>query len=138
MGKKTHYRKNVFEHFWREINNFIMDCTIIKKPPSQTLLDYSVLSSELSGIIIVCTPFLLGGGLSLLLSFQKGGLDRISVFRGGLPLNFSRVFFFLIGINPMQGWTASTRHGVTRKKSTTKLQDTKNLFRKNLQLNDVC
>ena len=62
-----------------------MDCTIMKKPPSQTILDYSILSlavsPELCGIIIVCTPFLLGGGLRLLLSFQKGGLDWISVFR---------------------------------------------------------
>ena len=27
-------------------------------------------------------------------------------------------FFFLIGIHPMQGWTATTRHGVTIKKRT--------------------
>ena len=26
-------------------------------------------------------------------------------------------FFFLIGIHPMQGWTATTRHGVTRKEA---------------------
>ena len=54
------------------------------KPPSQTILDYSILSltvsRELYGIIMVCTPFLPGGGLSLLLNFQKGGLDRISIF----------------------------------------------------------
>ena len=42
-----------------------------------------------SNKFIVCTPFLLmgGGGLNLLSNFQKGGgrgLDRISVFRGGL------------------------------------------------------
>ena len=30
-------------------------------------------------------------------------------------------FFFLIGIHSMQGWPATTRHGVTRKKSTTKI-----------------
>ena len=68
-----------------------MDCTIMKKPPSQTLLDYSILSlavsPELYGIIIVHTPFLLGGGLSLLLNFQKGGLDRISVFRGRVTVD---------------------------------------------------
>ena len=67
-----------------------MDCTIMKKPPSQTLLDYSILSlavsPELYGIIIVHTPFLLRGGLSLLLNFQKGGLDRISVFRDEMKL----------------------------------------------------
>ena len=33
--------------------------------------------------------FLLGrrGGLSLLLNFQKGGLDRISVFRGRITVD---------------------------------------------------
>ena len=52
-------------------------------------------------------------------------------FRGGCRTFF---FFFLIGIHSMQGWTATTRHGVTRKK---RLQGTENLFRKNLQLKDV-
>ena len=35
--------------------------------------------------------------------------------------------FFLIGIHSMQGWTATTRPGVTRKRST-----------KRLPLKDVC
>ena len=60
----------------------------MRKPSSQTLLDYSILllavSPELYGIIIVCTPLSAGGVLRLLLNFQKGGLDRISVFRGGV------------------------------------------------------
>ena len=30
----------------------------------------------------------------------------------------------------MQGWTATTRHGVTRKEAQNRLQDTENLFRK--------
>ena len=47
-------------------------------------------------------------------------------------------FFFLIGIHPMQGWTATMRHGVTRKEAQKRLQGTENLFRKNLQLQDVC
>ena len=47
-------------------------------------------------------------------------------------------FFFLIGIHSMQGWTATTRHRVTRKKAQKRLQDTEDLFRKNLQLKDVC
>ena len=35
----------------------------------------------------------------------------------------------------MQGWTATTRHGVTRKKEIQKrLRHTRNLFRKNLEL----
>ena len=38
----------------------------------------------------------------------------------------------------MQAWTATTMHEVTRKKAQKRLEDTENLFRKNLQLNDVC
>ena len=38
----------------------------------------------------------------------------------------------------MQGRKANTRHGVTRKISTARLQHKGNLFRKNLQLKDVC
>ena len=51
---------------------------------------------------------------------------------------FSFSFFFLIGIDSMQGWTATTRHGVTRKRSTKRLKHTGNLFTKNLQLIGVC
>ena len=36
----------------------------------------------------------------------------------------------------MQGWTATTRLGVTRKRNTERLRHTGNLFRKNLQLKD--
>ena len=46
--------------------------------------------------------------------------------------------FFLIGIHSIQGWRATTRHRVTRKRSTKKLKHTGNLFKKNLQLKDVC
>ena len=45
-----------------------------------------------------------------------------------VPLLF--FFFFLIfsiGIHFMQGWTATTRHGVTRKRSTKRLKHTGNL-----------
>ena len=38
----------------------------------------------------------------------------------------------------MQGLTATTRRGVTRKEAQKRLQGTENLFRKNLQLKDVC
>ena len=41
---------------------------------------------------------------------------------------FSNFFFFLIGIHSMQGWTATTRHGVTRKEAEKRLHDTENLF----------
>ena len=47
-------------------------------------------------------------------------------------------FKFLIGIHSMQGCTATTRHGVKRKRNTKTLRHTRNLFRKNLQLKDVC
>ena len=38
----------------------------------------------------------------------------------------------------MQGWTATTMHGVTTKGSTKRLEHTGNVFRKSLQLKDVC
>ena len=47
-------------------------------------------------------------------------------------------YFFKIGIHSMKGWIATMRHGFTRQKSTKRLQHTGNLFRKNLQLKDVC
>ena len=45
--------------------------------------------------------------------------------------------FLLIGVHSMQDWTATARHGVTRKRSTKELQHTGNPLRKNLQLKDV-
>ena len=48
------------------------------------------------------------------------------------------VLFKKIGIHSMQGWAATTRHGVTRKRSTKRLKHTGNLFTKNLQLISVC
>ena len=49
-------------------------------------------------------------------------------------------FFFIIGIHYMQGSTATTRHGVTRKRKTKNLMHAGNLFffGKNLQLTGVC
>ena len=59
----------------------------MRKPPSQTLFGYSILSlavsPELYGIIMAGG----GGGVSLLLSFQQGALDRISGFRGGVTVD---------------------------------------------------
>ena len=40
------------------------------------------------------------------------------------------LFLFLIRIHSMQGWTATTRHWLTRKRSTKRLKHTGNLFRK--------
>ena len=51
---------------------------------------------------------------------------------------FLCAYFFLIGIHSMQGSTVTTRHRVTRKRSTKRLKHTGNLFRKNLQLKAVC
>ena len=45
---------------------------------------------------------------------------------------------FLIGIHSMQSSTATTRHGVTRNRSTKRLEHTENIFRKNMQVIVVC
>ena len=45
---------------------------------------------------------------------------------------------YLIGIHSMQARTATTRHGVTRKRSTKRLKHTGNLFKKNLQSIGIC
>ena len=50
------------------------------------------------------------------------------------------LFFFKLGIHSMQDWEPTVRLGVTRKTSAKRkgLQHTGNLFRKNLQLKDMC
>ena len=55
-----------------------------------------------------------------------------------LGCTYLEPLFFLTGIHSMQGWTATIRHGVTRKRNTKRLKHTRNLFRNNLQLKDVC
>ena len=63
----------------------------------------------------------------------------LSWLHGGTGKRDHRLFFFfLIGIHAMQDWTASKGHGITRKKNTRGLEHTGNLFRKSLQLKDVC
>ena len=66
LGKKSLYCKNVFRDFWREKkNNSHMDCTTMKKPPSQTLFNYSILSLAVSPelySIIKHAPPLSGNG----------------------------------------------------------------------------
>ena len=72
---------------------------------------------------------------------QQWRLDcnRLSNWKGLLRVTvWVKQFFLKIGIHFRQGWTASMRHGVTRKRSTNWLQHTGNLFRKNLQLKGVC
>ena len=51
---------------------------------------------------------------------------------------YSKCNVFMIGIHSMQGWTATIKHGDTRKRSTRRLKHQGNLFRKSLQLKDVC
>ena len=55
----------------------------------------------------------------------------------GKCYQFLFFFFFLSVILSMQGWIATTRHGVTRKRNTKRLRHAGNLFRKSLQLKDV-
>ena len=52
--------------------------------------------------------------------------------------NVDTTKLFLVGIHSMQGLTASTREGVTRKRSTKRLKHAGNLFIENLHLRDVC
>ena len=49
-----------------------------------------------------------------------------------------KIHFKNNGIHSIQGWTATTRHEVTRKRSTKRLKDTRNLVRKNPQSIAVC
>ena len=44
------------------------------------------------------------------------------------------LFFILLEFMPCKAEQVAMRHGVTRKKSTTKLKHSGNLFKKNLQL----
>ena len=68
-----------------------------------------------------------------LILFTLKSLEDLNGTSGLLDTNL-----FFIRIHSMQGWIATTRHGITRKRSTTRLKHMWNLFRKNLQLIDVC
>ena len=46
--------------------------------------------------------------------------------------------FFLTGFQSIQGWRATTRHGVTGNRNSKKLKYTRNLSRKDLQIIGVC
>ena len=59
-------------------------------------------------------------------------------WRRKVNIIFAIWIFFKIGIYSIQGWTATTRHGVTRKRNTKRLRHVWNRFRRNLQLKDVC
>ena len=64
--------------------------------------------------------------------------NALKKMKKGKAAGPSGLNFLLIGIHSMHGWTVTTRHGVTRKRSTNRLKHPGNLFRKNLQLNGVC
>ena len=74
--------------------------------------------------------------VALKLYVEKHGFNII--FNHYRKKNINKLNFFLIWIHSIQSWAATTRHRVTRKRSTKRLQHTKNLLRKNLQLKDVC
>ena len=65
------------------------------------------------------------------------GSVLVPFFKETCALRLYSLFLKQIGIHTMQGWTATTKHGVTRKRSTKKIQHAENLFTKNLQLKDV-
>ena len=58
-------------------------------------------------------------------------LDSLVVWETTVKNKRYSAVFFKIGIHSMQGWTATTRHGVTRKRSTKRLKHTGNHFREN-------
>ena len=86
------------------------------------------------------TAALLWFGLINQISWAYGISPTMQPFRDLIKpdVKFYFFFFFLIGIYFMQGYTATTRHGVTRKRNTERLKHTGNLFRKILQSKDVC
>ena len=82
-------------------NNFHMDCTTMKKPPSQTLLNYSILSlavsPELYSIIKCAPPFWYwewGERLSHLPNFQNKGGGGGGGLTGSQLLGFTKKFDF--------------------------------------------
>ena len=55
-----------------------------------------------------------------------------------INMNFLFIILFFFDWDSLQeGWTATTRYGVTRKRNTKRLRHAGNLFRKNPQLKDV-
>ena len=58
----------------------------------------------------------------------------INILINGTTCTSLQCLFFLIGIHSVQDWRATTRHGVTRKRSTKRLQYTGNLDLKPFRL----
>ena len=75
------------------------------------------------------------------LVIQVASIRNLSVYiwkQVLLGFQMIEYWHFLIGIYYMQGWTATTKHGVTRKRNAKRLKHTGNLSRKNLQFKEVC
>ena len=96
------------------------------------LLHTAKKSVQFNGLIllIMWKLFWKSGQVTFLITGFSGPSESLKV------LNISGLFFFFknIGIHSIQGWTATARHWVTRKRSTKWLKHTGNLFKKNLQL----
>ena len=62
---------------------------------------------------------------------DKTSSGRVTMFHSNKPeAALHKCSFFLIGIHSMQSGTVTTRHGVTKKRSTKRLKHAGNLFRK--------
>ena len=91
-------------------------------------------------LLILCLMFIILGCLEHFSNDQRTGsvwdvLDMRYIWVFGKLQSFDNIFFK--GINSTQGWTATTRHGITRKKIRKRLNRTGNLFRKNVHLKGV-
>ena len=70
-------------------------------------------------------------------SILHRNINRVSYSEIPIGTRSIKARTFLNGIHSMQGWTATTRHEVTRKRSTKIIKHPGNLFRMNLQLKGV-
>ena len=121
------YLKNIFEH-----SNFDQDGKMNYKQSVTTDVTILIKMHSINSrwihsdcnwndIGLVPSPFYKG-----LTSFLHYEIQNQTTFNCFLTI----FFFFLIRIHSMQGWTATTRHGVTRKRSAKRLEHTRNLFGK--------
>ena len=139
--KCTHKWSNTEVHIW-----LAKHC---ETPPLYTLVRIYWLFSVFYTPLKIQSRFSLHKQIKYLIflhTYHKWELKITSVvmwFSFILYINLSSIFlssrwhFFLIGIYSMQGWTATTRHAVKRKRNTERSRHTRNLFIKNLQLKDI-
>ena len=91
-------------------------------------------------LLILCLMFIILGCLEHFSIGERTGsvwdvLDMRYIWVFRKLQSFDNIFFK--GINSTQGWTATTKHGITRKKIRKRLNHTGNLFRKNVHLKGV-